>query len=422
MAILARGMTEDDWQAKRFEVSELFTPSAPITTAELFAGRREQISKLVDVIGERGRHAIIYGEPGVGKTSIAQIIKMIIPVRTSKVRYIRKATFSSDTFSSIWLDVFREMTFVIGRGDDQVEYKVSDLYAEGVKPNDVVRELSYFGENDVPIIVIDEFNLIKDPDASRLMAETIKAISDAGVKATVVVVGISDSVAELIEGHQSIARCTEEILMPRMHKEEMRDVLEGRVRRLGMEIEGNAKWKAINLTKGLPAFAHSFGKEAALSAIRKRRLKIVEADVDAAIDAILLSNQNSLKQDYELATHSNQARARYRQILMACAMAQSDEIGYFTPKQVEGPLTEILGKETSVEYFNTNLKEFTEVKRGKVLYRQGSSRIYRYRFRNPAMQPYVIMKGVRDGFLGDDAMSTLSRPEQPDFFNSTKSA
>lgn len=420
MARSPRDLADDDWMAKRFEVSELFTPSAPITTAELFAGRREQISKLVDVIGERGRHAIIYGEPGVGKTSIAQIIKMTVPVRTSKVRYIRKAAFSSDTFSTIWLDVFREMKFVINTGEDQLEYTVSDLYSAGVKPTDVVRELSYFNENDVPIVVIDEFNLVKDTDAPRLMAETIKALSDAGVKATVVIVGISDSVAELIEGHQSITRCTEEILMPRMHKEEMRDVLEGRVRRLGMEIDGNAKWKAINLTKGLPAFAHAFGREAALSAIKRKKLRITEADVDVAIDAILNSNQNSLKQDYELATHSNQARARYRQILMACAMAQSDEIGYFTPKQVEEPLSRVLGRDTTVEYFNTNLKEFTETKRGRVLHRQGSTRIYRYRFRNPAMQPYVIMKGIKDGFLGNDAMDTLSRPEQPDFFDQDK--
>ena len=283
-------------------------------------------------------------------------------------------------------------------------------------PADVVRELSFFNKNDVPIIVVDEFNLIEERNASRLMAETIKALSDDGLKATVIIVGISDSVAQLIEGHQSITRCTEEVLMPRMAKDEMQDVLEGRVRRLSMTIEGNGKWKAINLTKGLPAFAHGLGKEAALSAISKHRLKILESDIDVAIDTIIHSNQNSLKIDYEKATHSNQARARYRQILMACAMAQSDEIGYFTPKQVEAPLTEIFGKTTTVEYFNDNLKQLTEERRGKVLHRQGSSRIYRYRFRNPAMQPYVLMRGVREGFLSDDAMKALSRPEQPDFF------
>lgn len=417
MAKRPSSMSNDDWLAKRWEISELFTPSAPVNTTDLFAGRRKQITRLLDVIGERGRHAIIYGEPGVGKTSLSQIIKLMIPSKTSLVKHIRRAAFSHDTFASIWMDIFREMVFIADTGEGDREYKVSDLYSTaGVTPSDVVRELAYFNENDVPIIVIDEFNVIKDDDSSRMMAETIKALSDSGLNATIVIVGISDSVENLIQGHQSITRCTEEILMPRMDKEEMRDVLEGRIRRLGMEIEGDAKWKIINLTKGLPAFAHGLGKEAALSAIANKRLKINDFDVDKAIDQILGGNQNSLKIDYENATHSNQTRARHRQILMACAMAQSDEVGFFTPKQVEDPLSSILKKSTTVEYFNDNLKEFTEEKRGCVLYRRGHSRIYRYRFRNPAMQPYVIMRGIRDGFLSDDAMKALSRPEQPDLF------
>jgi Cdc6-like AAA superfamily ATPase len=410
-------MEEADWTALRFEAGELFTPSAPISTAELFAGRSPQIRKLLDVVGERGRHAIIYGEPGVGKTSISQILRLLVPVRTSTVRYIRRPVFSSDNFSSIWLDIFREMKFMADVGQGRQEFAVSDLYNDGVKPIDVVRELSRFSENDVPIIVIDEYNLIQEPDTSRLMAETIKALSDASVKATVFIVGISDSVSQLVSGHESIIRCSEEILMPRMEPEEMRDVLEGRVRRLGMTIEGDAKWKAVNLTKGLPAFAHGLGKGAALAAIRNRRLNIKEPDVDEAIDAVLNSSQNTLKSDYERATHSNHAKARYRQILMACAMAQSDEVGYFTPRQVEQPLTSILKRPTIVENFNENLKEFTEQKRGRILHREGVARIYRYRFRNPAMQPYVLMKGMRDGFLDERAMAALSRPEQGNLFS-----
>ena len=119
MAQRPGSLSDEDWRAKRWEVAELFTPSAPVTTADLFAGRRAQVTKLLDVISERGRHAIIYGEPGVGKTSLSQIIKLIVPSKTSSVRYIRKAAFSSDTLSSIWLDVFREIKFVadIGEGN-----------------------------------------------------------------------------------------------------------------------------------------------------------------------------------------------------------------------------------------------------------------------------------------------------------------
>src|SRR5579859_1986405 len=166
-----------DWESLRFEVNELFTPSAPIGVADLFAGRQPQINRLIDVVAERGRHAIIYGEPGVGKTSIAQILRYVIPTRTSAIRYIRKAAFSSDTFSSLWLSVFREMSFM----HEGSKHAVSDLYQAGVTPSDVVRELGMFSENDIPIIVIDEYNLVRDSSTSQMMAETVKAVSDASL-------------------------------------------------------------------------------------------------------------------------------------------------------------------------------------------------------------------------------------------------
>ena len=39
--------------------------------------------------------------------------------------------------------------------------------------------------------------------------------------------------------------------MPRMKEDELREVIEKRVAHLGMQIEGNAKWKIINLSKGV---------------------------------------------------------------------------------------------------------------------------------------------------------------------------
>src|SRR5258707_15201386 len=99
--------TDDDWQTLRFHAGELFTPSSPMKVAELFAGRSDQIAQLCEAVAERGRHAILYGEPGVGKTSTANILRYVIPHRVKKIHFIRHPVVSSDTFSSIWLEVFR---------------------------------------------------------------------------------------------------------------------------------------------------------------------------------------------------------------------------------------------------------------------------------------------------------------------------
>jgi hypothetical protein len=412
-----RKRTEEDWISLRFEAGQLFTPSAPIGVAELFAGRQKQIDNLLDAVSERGRHALVYGEPGVGKTSLAQILKYFVPKKTSSIRFIRKAAFSSDTYSSIWIEIFRDLRFFADIGEGSKEYSVADFYANGVTPGDVVRELSNFSDNDIPIIVIDEFNIIKDKSSSQLMAQTIKAVSDAALNVTIVIVGISDTVESLIEGHSSISRCTEEVLMPRMTSSEMQLLLESRITKLGMKIVGDAKWKIINLSKGLPAFAHALGKGAVQNAIDLRKLTVYEVDVDKSMDNILDSSQNTLKNDYEIAIRSNQEKARYRQILTACAMAGTDESGYFTAKQVQQPLADILKKPIGFDGFNPNLKELASPKRGDVLQQIGSERIYRYRFRDPAMQPYVIMKGIQGGFLDDKAKLALSSPEEPDLFS-----
>ena len=411
-------MSPDDWATLRFEATRFFTPSTPIGAAELFAGRRGQISTLINTIGEPGRHAILYGEPGVGKTSVAQIIQYLIPHNASRVIYVREPAYSNDTFSSLWLRIFSQIELILVENGQTTRHNLSEIYAAGVSQGDVKRALYLsFGLNDIPVIVIDEYNVIKDENVAAEMAETIKSLSDDGINATIIVVGVSDSVSELVRGHNSIIRCSEEVLMPRMDKNEIKEVIETRISKLGMKIDGNAKWKIINLSKGLPAFAQSLGRGSVVNAIDSRRLTVTEQDVDAAISTTLKSSQNTLRDDYELSTKSSQDRARFRQVLTACALAKADESGYFFPKQVQAPLNSILGKDVDFADFHKIIKDFTSEKRGSILQQKGADRQYRYRFRNPAMQPFVIMKGIEEGFLNEAAKLALSSPEQADLFS-----
>ena len=279
-----------------------------------------------------------------------------------------------------------------------------------------MRELSSFNQNDIPIIVIDEFNEVVDADTPRLMANTIKALSDDGVNATVILVGVADNVTQLIGGHESISRCCEEILMPRMRRDELTEVIEKRVAHLNMQIEGNAKWKIINLSRGLPAFVHGLGKFSCFAAIDRQRLVIIEEDVNKAIDTTLESSQQSLKQAFEVAVRSNQPTAKFRHVLTACALARADESGFFTQTAVRGPLSSMLGRNVEIGHLRPQLHELIGDKRGKVIERVGEERGYRYRFADPAMQPYVIMAGIKAGILTETAKSALS--SQSDLFAS----
>src|ERR1700676_2438603 len=128
MARNGRHRTDESWRRLRFEAGRLFTPSTPIGIADLFSGRLPQIRKLEDTVAERGRHALVYGEPGVGKTSLAQIIQYLIPSDRSKIRYIKKSAFSADTYSTIWMSIFHDMQFTADLGNGNKKHSVSEIY------------------------------------------------------------------------------------------------------------------------------------------------------------------------------------------------------------------------------------------------------------------------------------------------------
>ena len=51
-----------------------FTPFRPIQLVELFKGRKEIVQRVVGELQSPGRHVILYGDRGVGKTSLANLI------------------------------------------------------------------------------------------------------------------------------------------------------------------------------------------------------------------------------------------------------------------------------------------------------------------------------------------------------------
>lgn len=67
--------TEEKLEKLRL-ASKLFAPRFAITKSDHLAGRKSQIGKLINAIFQAGAHAIVFGERGVGKTSLANCIRL----------------------------------------------------------------------------------------------------------------------------------------------------------------------------------------------------------------------------------------------------------------------------------------------------------------------------------------------------------
>jgi hypothetical protein len=247
------------------------------------------------------------------------------------------------------------------------------------------------------VIILDEFDCLDDERLKAQFSETIKTLSDHAVRATLVIVGVADSVTGLIAHHESIERSLVQIHLPRMSKSEMAGILDKGLGKLGMTIDAAAKKRIGDLSRGLPHYVHLLGLFAVRAAIAEKRKNITVPDVGTAIEKSINNAQQSIRHMYYEATLSRKKESIYAPLLLACALAESDEFGYFTAADVRDPMSKIMKKNYAIPYFARQLHELSGKQRGETLQKSDVAKRPRFRFRNPLLQPYVIMQGFKDG-------------------------
>ena len=406
-------LSESEFQDRYFKLGTLFKPSTPINREDLFAGRVSQRADVVDAINQDGQHIVLYGEPGVGKTSLAN---MLFPILVSWGRPVitpLENCATNDSYSDIWRRLFQGAQAEIERKEVDVPEEIRALladytqqYADKITPDLVGRVLGELGKHMVFVGILDEFNRVESSDARMRFSDTLKYLSDRNVPATIVVIGVSDDVESLISNHRSIERCLVQVRMPRMRGKEIASLVTKTLKKLDAAIAGDALRVIRRLARGLPHYAHLLGLHAGRAAFAEQTLEVQRPHVSKAIRTALEKTQGSVEGDYRRAIASNRKDAQYREVLLASSITSTDEFGYFAPADVVRPLSRILGRDCKVEAFSRHLAAFADEKRGAVLRREViASGRPRYRFMNPLLQPYVILRGVADGMMQEDELS-----------------
>lgn len=408
--------------------STAFQPRTPIGKRDFFAGRWDQIMTIVDSVGQVGLHIVIYGERGVGKTSIANIIKPLLhafdqpsdetPQSDQDERIIIKVNASSeDTFSTLWNRAFDEIDWVrvapkfgFSAGDQSEVLTLKDHLElpDTVTIDHVRRTLNKLPDS---VFVFDEFDRVPRRTA-RPITDLIKALSDYAVQSTAIIVGISETVDELISDHASIRRCLIQVPMPRMKPEELKVILKKAEEVLSVEFADDAADRIVQMSQGLPHYTHLIGQDAVRCACEARTRRIQLDHVNKAFLRAMKNTYQSIRSDYSNATYSSHPENLYEQVALACAIAASDATeshGFFQPSHIVEPLTQILGRDVQISTFNKHLTEFcTDEKRKHILERRGQQRSYQYRFKDPLMPPYVIMKGLSSEMVSEEVLATLT--------------
>ena len=392
--ILAAGFTpttDADWETLDFIARRVFQPTNPINEDRLFVGRIPQINSLIDVIYQPGAHAILYGERGVGKTSLANIIneRVMGPLKFTKV--LKVSCNAASLFAAIWSNVFFDFAWE-GK-------QVGDVIRSHPDPFTVWKIAESLPEKRY-LVILDEFDRIQDENTKILTADTIKYFSDNPLKFTILIVGVGSSVEELFGNHPSIRRCIVEIPMPRMAPTELSQILDERLPLLRMKTSGNVVERMVQFSQRLPTYIHLLGQLCAQRAISRRSLEITDDDLDFAVSHALERAPESTRQDYYKAVQSTKPDNRYKEVLLACAMADKNERGEFSASDVCEPYSEIMGKDMGIQHFARHLDAFCSGDRGPTLVKSGKRKRFTYHFMNPVLEPLVLMMN-RKPFSGN---------------------
>jgi Cdc6-like AAA superfamily ATPase len=309
-------------------LAHAFRPAAPIDRSTLFSGRTTQLADLFGVAEQPGQHAIVYGERGVGKTSLVMVAAEMLAA--GDVLTARTTCDRSDDFGTVWwkvLDQIRVLVTTPGVGfsapPKERAQSASGLLGDAT-PYAVRRSIEAVAGERRVVVLIDEFDRLASEEARLLFADTIKTLSDQLVQATVVLVGVADTVGELIAEHQSIERAVVQIHMPRMSQGELQRIVTQGMETAGLAIEPAAVDTIALLAQGLPHYAHLLGQISGRIALDDLRTTVRAGDVDGAVAEAIEKTQQTVLEAYSQATAETRATL-YPKVVLACAMARGDE-------------------------------------------------------------------------------------------------
>lgn len=289
----------------------------------LFAGRNRQVSDLIEALHSDGACPIIYGDRGLGKTSLAVQAERIARGDTELLHAYQKTEWSFDEtsrFETVYLTcsddtktfhgLLRRLTnLILGQeaheGHDvqlvdrtsRVRFSVKVIEAEQVRKyaprlSDDTRDLSIeesciellhhvIAKSGHPLLVIfDELDRVPD---TRGLASFIKAYSSSNLK--FLLVGIAQNVSSLLSDHLSIERTGIAIRVPPMSEMDLINI----VRRAQIYLRSNgilrpsftaeATRLLASLSGGFPWFVHVIGQDALLTAYNQGTSSVSVEDV-----------------------------------------------------------------------------------------------------------------------------------------------
>lgn len=326
-------VNDDEFEKSSCILREVMSPSRPVLDMDFFAGRTQELKRAISAIENEHMHLVIYGKRGWGKTSFTNTLTSI--AKNAGYIVCRTSCSQSITYDGIFRSFLQQIpsiydtSFILNSGTDSHIADFSQFLNDAtLTPKELSEVLGRLSGTRV-LFVLDEFDRSSSEELKYDIAETIKNFSDEGIRATIILVGVANTINDLLGIHESVQRNIAGIPMRLLSKAEFRELIDICENNTDMKFEEEALEKIEQLSRRVPHFSRIICLHAGQYALSQHRRTVSLEDVGYASAKArqelvpLLTKKNHIL----LETMSNQSA---RSFLRTIASVQTDDEGYFT--------------------------------------------------------------------------------------------
>ncbi|UUE59004.1 AAA family ATPase [Pectobacterium aroidearum] len=324
-------MKNFQYAARHDFLNKLYTvvhPAGPIDANEFLFGRSAQVQTLETSLYAPGRHVFIFGDRGVGKSSLAHTVAFNMQEQNEPILV---SCVPESTLAGVIADAFRDAvkrtdsgrsewsastSIGVGATWVKLEHKKHSQQQEKIEINDISSAVYALGlltkfHSDAPYIVIDEFDRISSIEEKEKFGTLLKQLGDKKSPVKIIFTGIGESLHELLGGHASSSRQIQELKLEPLSWSGRYDIIDRAFNEFNLSVPDDIRFRIAGLSDGFPHYVHLICEKMLIRAYQESI-----SDVDFNLFTNGLSDAVSsvaefLKKDYNTATEGRSPDIAY---------------------------------------------------------------------------------------------------------------